>query len=263
MGGRGSFFFMASHSHQPPPEAVVLRDAFLRAIRPGQHFRLFDCLPGVLFFAKDCEGRLLAANLPLIRHYGRTTEEEFIGLTDFELLPRSLAEKFRQDDLQVIETGEPLLDIVEIFVKRQGIPGWFVTNKMPVFDHEGRVIGVMGTIQEHETQEDLLPTDSDLQPVLAHISSHFHQSLSVTDLAARAGLSVRQFERRFKEQLKTSPREFIIKMRVYAACDLLRRTRRPIVEIGTDLGFYDQSAFTRHFRRIMGITPLHYRKTYR
>ncbi|MCB1242160.1 MAG: AraC family transcriptional regulator [Verrucomicrobiales bacterium] len=252
---------MANESTHPDP--VALRDAFLRAIAPGHYFRMFDCLPGILFFAKDPEGRLLAANLPLIRHYGRATEAEFIGLTDFDLLPRSLAEKFRQDDLQVMATGQPLLDIVEIFVKRQGIPGWFVTNKMPVFDHDGKVIGVMGTIQEYETQEDLLPTDSDLQPVLAHISTHFHQALPVRDLAAMAGLSVRQFERRFKEQLKTGPQEFIIKMRVYAACDLLRRTRRPIVEIGTDLGFYDQSAFTRHFRRTMGITPLQYRKTYR
>ena len=242
------------------------RQDFLEAVLPDQHFfRLFDHMPGILFFAKDREGRLFAANDALLRQYGfdRSRENELYGLTDFELLPRSLAEKFRQDDLRILDSGEPMLEIVEIFPNQQGIPAWFLTNKLPVLDHKRQVIGVMGTIQSYDSHRELLPSDTDIAPALEQISRHFNRDLSVSELAATSGLSVRQFERRFRHHLKTTPQQFIMKMRVFAACDALRLNRKPIVEIATQSGFYDQSSFTRQFRKHMGITPLQYRKSYR
>ena len=241
-----------------------LRAAFLEAIPPEKAFhQLFDHLPGVLFFAKDREGRLLAANRGLLDLYGYRNEEDFWGVTDFDLLPRSLAEKFREDDLKVIRTGVSMLEIVEIFISRQGIPAWFLTNKIPIVSREGAVIGVMGTIQDYEKQRELLPADSDISKALKHIRSHFHREIQIPGLAKMCGLSVRQFERKFKEHLKTPPQQYIIKMRVHAACDELRRSRKAIAEIATDLGFYDQAAFSRQFRKHMGMTPLYYRKEYR
>ena len=241
-----------------------LREAFLGAIRPESSFqKLFDHLPGVLFFAKDRDGRLLAANRALLDLYGYAREEDFWGVTDFELLPRSLAEKFREDDLKVIGTGVPMLEIVELFISRQGIPAWFLTNKIPLRSHDGEVIGVMGTIQDYEKQRDLLPADSDISPALSHIRTHFNREIPIPFLAESCGLSVRQFERKFKEHLKTPPQQYIIKMRVYAACDELRRTKKAISDIATDLGFYDQAAFSRQFRKHMGMTPLYYRREYR
>ena len=92
---------------------LELRKHFLNEIRPDLSFQLlFDHLPGVLFFAKDLDGRLLAANRALLDLYGYQNEEDFWGVTDFELLPRSLAEKFRQDDLHVAESGEPMLELL-------------------------------------------------------------------------------------------------------------------------------------------------------
>ncbi|MEM1442040.1 MAG: AraC family transcriptional regulator [Verrucomicrobiota bacterium] len=243
---------------------IELRRQFLEAVRPDQAFQLlFDHLPGVLFFAKDLEGRLLAANRALLDLYGYRDEKEFWGVTDFELLPRSLAEKFRKDDLLVVETGKPMLEIVEVFISRQGIPAWFLTNKIPIFSREGDVIGVMGTIQDYDQQRELLPADSDISPALKFIGANFNREIPIPSLAEKCGLSVRQFERKFKEHLKTPPQQYIIKMRVHAACDQLRRSRRPIADIATDLGFYDQAAFSRQFRKHMGMTPMYYRKEYR
>lgn len=244
----------------------TLRRDFLDAIRPDRHFPLlFDHLPGVLFFAKDREGRLFAANDALLHQYGfdRAREDEFYGLTDFDLLPRSLAEKFRQDDLSIIESGKPMLEIVEIFPNQRGIPAWFLTNKLPILDRTDQVIGVMGTIQDYDSHREQLPPDMDIAPALEHISQHFASDISIRSLAEMTRLSVRQFERRFKHHLKTTPQQFIMKMRVFAACDALRNSRRPIIEIATQSGFYDQSSFTRQFRKHMGITPLQYRKRYR
>lgn len=245
-------------------DGPALRKAFLSEIPPDQSFHLlFDHLPGVLFFAKDRDGRILAANRALLDLYGYAREEDFWGVTDFELLPRSLAEKFRGDDLRVIRTGQPMLEIVELFISRQGIPAWFLTNKLPVRNRAGEVVGVMGTIQDYDKQRELLPPDSDISPALVHLKANFHRRVSIPDLAHSCGLSLRQFERKFKEHLKTSPQQFLIKMRVHAACDELRRGRKAIADIATDLGFYDQAAFSRQFRKHMGMTPLFYRKNYR
>ena len=243
---------------------VELRREFLERVVPDRAFQLlFNHLPGVLFFAKDREGRLLAANRALLDLYGYEDENTFWGATDFDLLPHSLAEKFRADDIKVLQTGKPLLEIVEIFISRHGIPAWFLTNKIPVFARDGEVIGVMGTIQNLDKQRDLLPADSDISPALNHIGANFNREIPIPSLAEMCELSVRQFERKFKEHLKMPPQQYIIKMRVHAACDDLRRSRKSISDIATDLGFYDQAAFSRQFRKHMGMTPLYYRKEYR
>jgi len=68
-------------------------------------YHLFDCIENVSFFAKDREGVLLAANQYLVELYEFEKEAELIGHTDFDLLPRRLAEKFRLDDLQIMKTA--------------------------------------------------------------------------------------------------------------------------------------------------------------
>jgi len=247
---------------KPGPQ---LRDELLAQIRPDQAFHLlFDHLPGMLFFAKDCDGRLFAANRALLQLYGYADKTKFWGVTDFELLPHSLAEKFRQDDLKITESGEPMLEIVEVFMSKTGIPRWFLTNKLPIFNRENKVIGVMGTIQDYDVQRELLPPDMDISPALDHIGGHFHTTdISIPELAKMSGLSVRQFERKFKQHLKVPPQQFIVKMRVYAACDDLRRSRKLIADIATDFGFFDQAAFSHQFKKHMGMTPMQYRKEYR
>lgn len=241
----------------------ILRKEFLENMRPDTAFQLlFDHLPGVLFFAKDREGRMLVANRAVVDLYGYEEADDFWGVTDFELLPSSLAEKFREDDLKIVRTAKPMLEIVEVFISRQGIPAWVLTNKLPVFSKSGEVIGVMGTIQDYHVQRELLPPNMDISPALKHIGANFNREILIPDLAKMSGLSVRQFERKFKLHLKTPPQQFIIKMRIHAGCDELRRTRKAISDIATDLGFYDQAAFARQFRKVMRLTPLRYRKEY-
>ena len=244
-----------------PSDGQKLKSDFLSQISSESHFEvLFDQLPGVSFFVKNKDFRIVSANRRFWERLTCTSEEEVIGRTDFELFPDRLALKFRDDDEEVLASGLPKLKIIELFFNRQGLPDWYFTNKFPVFGKDGSVIGVMGTVQSYSGRKSALTPHLELDRAVNYIRDHFHEPVNMQDLARRTGMSVRQFNRRFQEVFGTNPRTFLIKTRVQAACEDLRSSEKPIAEIALDYGFCDQSSFTQHFRTHMGETPLRYRK---
>ncbi len=237
---------------------------FLRAIADDSHFQaLFEHLPGVSFFAKDEAGRIMRSNRTFRERFGFEREEDIVGCRDSELFPEGLAKSFRRDDLEVMRTGRPKLDLVELFLNQQGLVDWFVTNKLPVFDRDGKAIGVMGTVQPYALQHRLFYPYPEIERAVAHIREHFRKPIRMADLARNVGLSVRHFDRRFKQALSVSPKSFQLKTRIQAACEALRESTDSVGGISADLGFSDQSSFTLLFRREMGLTPLKYRQRYR
>lgn len=238
------------------------RRRFLQELDPTSHFhRLFDSMPNVLFFVKDFEGRLLFADRELLELYGMESEDELLGRTDFDFLPVELAEKYRADDLEIMRTGKPALGIVELFLSQQGIPRWHVTDKLAARSVDGRVIGVMGTIRPHaDGGEGLL--DGRIQPAIEYMRTDLTRDNSIKELADLCGMSVRQFENRFKSVYMISPSTFRIRLRLTRACELLQQSDLPISDVALLSGFYDQSALARHFRSILGITPLSFRRRY-
>jgi len=222
--------------------------------------KLFDHLPGYSFFAKNFEGEIVSANQRFYERFGFTTEEEIVGKTDFELFPLGLADKFRRDDLEVMKSGDPMLGIVELFFNRQGLPDWYLTNKFPVISRDGAVVGVMGTVRSYEKQAKLIQSFVEIEAAVDFIRLNFRRKISIGELALHSGLSTRQFDRKFKEAFEISPQQFIIKTRILAACDGLAKQGRSISDIALDLGFCDQSSFTFHFRKHMGVTPMQYQK---
>jgi AraC-like DNA-binding protein len=75
-----------------------------------------------------------------------------------------------------------------------------------------------------------------------------------------AELSPYQLDQRIRSLFQLSVRQFLIKVRIDSACEQLARTDQPIAAIALDCGYSDQSAFSRQFRQVVGISPLAYRK---
>ena len=98
--------------------------------------------------------------------------------------------------------------------------------------------------------------------MLRRIHQHFAEELDLAALAAEAGVSQSQLERRFRQLLGTSPGEYLLRVRVSASRALLESTDRMIADIALSVGFYDHSHFTRTFKRIIGTSPGHYRKSH-
>ena len=239
------------------------RDEWISSLMPGQFRHLFDHLPGTLFFAKDRHGRLMAGNPAFVKHCGLASEEELTGLTDDRIFPARLAEKYRRDDELVLTEGRPLLGLIELFPNREGKPEWFITDKIPLRDHIGKVCGVCGTVRSYEAQRAAIKPYLELAGVAEHLRTNFRDKLNMPALARMAAMSVRQLERKFRATFQMTPRDFLIRMRLVTACEQLARTSLPLTTIAHDCGFYDHSDFARQFRRQMGQTASQYRIEHR
>ena len=226
----------------------------------SQFVRLFERLPGVCFFAKNRDGRVVMGNQLFVEHCGFQTEAELIGKGDHDIFPASLAQCYIDDDRLVMETEQPITNRVELFPNYQGVPEWFRTNKLPLYDREGAVAGVCGTTQSYEKSKSALQPYLDVSKAVDYIRDNLSDVITVPELAKRVHMSVRQFERKFKQTFHTTPQQYVIKMRIHAACERLVESQDSITTIALDTGFYDHSSFTRHFSKHMGTTPLKYRK---
>jgi PAS domain S-box-containing protein len=114
-------------------EQLRLRESFLSAITENQ--------PGLLWL-KDTEGRLLTVNKAYAAACGRSDPEQIYGLTDLDLWPKELAEKYRADDRRVMSAGDASVMEEMIFIGNKHV--WHETFKTPVRDDQGRVIGTTG-----------------------------------------------------------------------------------------------------------------------
>lgn len=102
------------------------------------------------------------------------------------------------------------------------------------------------------------PRDSALVArVKARMRAEYASSLRLEDLAASIGLTTFQLIGLFKRTVGLTPHAYLTQVRLGAACRYLRRAAAP-AEVATAVGFYDQSALNKHFKRCYGITPLQF-----
>jgi transcriptional regulator GlxA family with amidase domain len=92
------------------------------------------------------------------------------------------------------------------------------------------------------------------------IAEHLRTKLSVEDLAGRAAMSVRNFERVFTREVGTTPSQYLLQVRVEAARRRLERTRVGLKEVAAETGFGSVDVMRRAFVRLLGITPRRYRE---
>lgn len=112
---------------------------------------------------KDREGRFLAVNQRFTDAAGKSRPEEVIGLTDFDLWPKELAERYRKDDADIMRTKQHKR-IEEPFVDAHGRTSWIETVKASIVGENGEVIGTTGIardITERKRVEEALRVTKD------------------------------------------------------------------------------------------------------
>jgi AraC-like DNA-binding protein len=86
------------------------------------------------------------------------------------------------------------------------------------------------------------------------IDAHFSDSISLASLGRLTNLSPYHLHRVFSQQTGMPPHAYQTQVRINHAKQLLR-IRQPLSDIAATTGFADQSHLTRHFRRLVGVTP--------
>ena len=99
-----------------------------------------------------------------------------------------------------------------------------------------------------------------LSPLVDWIDANLQREVTLSEMAARAGMSTRTFQRRFNDLTGTSPGEFLLSRRLRHACDLLeRRSALSLDDIAIASGFGTQATLRHHFRTRLDISPTAYR----
>ena len=191
----------------------------------------------------------------VLQLYGFKSESEIVGLTDFDLSPPQMAQAYVKDDAKILATGQPLLNRVELWFDQARVPDWYVVNKLPIRDHKGKIIGIMGVLQSYEARSKLLRPFGGIAKAVDLIQRKYSEKLSIEELAKQAGLSPRQVERKFKSAFGIGPHEFLIRTRILAAYRAVTETDQTLTEIALSNGFFDESALVRQFRKHFAQTP--------
>ena len=113
--------------------------------------------------------------------------------------------------------------------------------------------------------ESPLPAPDDSDPVgeaMTWALGHLDQPLPVALLARQAGMSRRNFDRRFREITGAAPLTWLTHQRVLRAQQLLESSRLAVEEVARRCGFSSAAALRQHFKRLTGTAPAAYRTTF-
>jgi PAS domain S-box-containing protein len=222
---------------------------------------LFETLVNVMFCIKLVDGTYAEVNTAFVRRTGRRSKREVVGHTAGELFHPDLADRYEQQDQEVFRTGEPLRDELELIRRPDGDLGWYLTTKIPITDRDDPavVVGLVSVSRDLQTPTTESIALESLQHVVTHVREHLAETVRVGDLAAVAGCTPDQLDRRIRKVFGVTAKQYVLRVRVDRAAELLADTTIPLATVAASVGFYDQSDFTRRFARLTGQTPAQFR----
>ncbi|THV59361.1 PAS domain-containing sensor histidine kinase [Flagellimonas alvinocaridis] len=132
-------------------------------------------------YVKNLDSKKILVNKAECEHMGKSSKE-LIGKSDFDLYDTEIAKISRDEDLEVIRTLKPILGKETISIKKNGETTNFLTSKIPLFNYDGNVNGLIGIsmdITALKKKEDQLRNLINITSVqnkklinFAHIVSH-------------------------------------------------------------------------------------------
>jgi len=219
-----------------------------------------DLMHDTAFFIKDLDGRYCLVNRSIVEWHGLAHKSQMIGRRPCDVCPGDYGRIPTEQDQQVLRTGRPIIERLELFWHRPHVPVWGLTSKFPLRDSEQRIVGVIGISKELTaplSREEIAPA---VAAALRHLEAQCDLQQTPSSLARKANMSPARFARMIKRIYGISPMQLITKTRITTASRLLRKNDASIAEIALKCGFSDHSAFTRAFRAVTGLSPTSYRR---
>ncbi|WP_437919086.1 AraC family transcriptional regulator [Sphingobacterium sp. LRF_L2] len=140
----------------------------------------------------------------------------------------------------------------------------------------GKIISllqILKTLAESEECETIVKTQTTfhqsneadnirLNNIFNYTHAHYKDDITLEEVASIANLSITSFCRYFKMMTRKTYYDFLVEIRISHACRLLVENKLPTEVICFECGFNNVSNFYRHFKKVMGLTPLEYKKRY-
>lgn len=131
---------------------------------------IIDSSPDSIY-VKDLDGRKLIANITDCTYCGVEHEEELIGKTDFDIYPDEKARSTFEADTKVLTRGESLLNREEIVHGPNGEKVWLLTSKLPLYNEDKEVTGLVGIGRDVTSRKKVEQTREELLRRFEHIGS--------------------------------------------------------------------------------------------
>ncbi len=243
--------------------SLPFSEAFLAQVAsPSAFLPLFDVIPEVCLFVKDREHRYMKVNRGELLMHGCASEEEILGKTDFDFNPPALAAQYVEEDKRVMRSRRPLLDQIWLVQRADGLPQWYLCNKLPLFDRSDNVLGIAGVMWPCHRAGSAPDDYQRMIPVYEYVLARYGEPITLEILAKRAHLSPSQLTRQFRKLFRMTPIDYVLRVRLLMARRRLSQSHDALGDIALECGFYDQSHFTRAFRASTGLTPREFRRRF-
>ncbi|HEY8994020.1 MAG TPA: PAS domain S-box protein [Lacunisphaera sp.] len=99
-------------------------------------------------YCKDRQSRFLVISRAMAKVFGLADRSQAVGKTDFDMFANEHAQQAFDDEMRIIETGKPLLDLVEKETWPDGHITWGLTTKIPLRNKAGEIIGTCGITKD-------------------------------------------------------------------------------------------------------------------
>ena len=125
---------------------------------------LMDTMSDSIYF-KDRNCRLIWFSQKLMDNLGVSNPNELAGKTDIELFGLEFGQRTREEEMRVMETGQPIIGMVEGRDLVNGKKNWTSTTKFPLRNKKGEIFGLVGITREIN---ELKQVENDLQFLATH-----------------------------------------------------------------------------------------------
>ncbi len=221
--------------------------------------KLFAQVPDIVFCIKNLVGSYITANQAFAERLGLRSTNDIIGKNVTELFPAYLADIYQKQDEAVLNSGLEIIDQLELVSNKHGGVDWHLASKLPLKSHNGEIVGLASISRDLLTPNNEDQKFAGLAKTVEYIQANYGEDLKTSELAAKIELSPTQLDRRMKKIFKLSTIQFIRKVKIQAATQMLKNKNLSISAIAHECGYADQSAFTRKFKATVGLTPGEFR----
>ena len=236
------------------------RAFFEQLSEPFSAEAVFDFMPDTVFFVKDHDGRYVSVNQTLVDRCGLRTRSQLLGRRPSDVLGKTLGAGYELQDQVVLETGQKLIDQLELHTVGGRDVGWCLTTKMPLFGRGGGIAGLVGISRDLQLPDISSDDFAHISAAIRFTEQNMSQRPTNAKLADIASMSVYQLDRRMRRVFGLTTGQWVLKTRISHASRLLIETDLSVADVALAAGYADQSAFTRQFRRSTGLSPSAHRR---